>query len=158
MQTPTDPTCGYEVGDLHSLGGVAFEAGVYFKGQRIFIISDLGRGDEIWFDPTPESGDRFRDHKEAMTKCAVALGFDGPNPMDLFTEALIGVADCRMLAKRNRVSVSEALQAHINDIEASGLPLHPATWLHYYNHHRPHTGIGGLTPSARVHNVTGKYT
>lgn len=31
-------------------------------------------------------------------------------------------------------------------------------WLHYYNHHRPHTGIGGLTPSARVHNVTGKYS
>ncbi|WP_440714259.1 IS481 family transposase, partial [Gordonia sp. FQ] len=30
-------------------------------------------------------------------------------------------------------------------------------WLHYYNHHRPHTGIGGLVPSARVHNLTGKY-
>lgn len=31
------------------------------------------------------------------------------------------------------------------------------TWLHHYNHHRPHTGIGGQTPSARVHNLTGKY-
>ena len=31
------------------------------------------------------------------------------------------------------------------------------TWLHHYNHHRPHTGIGGQSPSARVHNVTGKY-
>ena len=30
-------------------------------------------------------------------------------------------------------------------------------WLHFYNHHRPHTGIGGLTPAARVHNLTGKY-
>ena len=30
------------------------------------------------------------------------------------------------------------------------------TWLHHYNHHRPHSGIGGLVPSARVHNVTGK--
>ena len=30
-------------------------------------------------------------------------------------------------------------------------------WLHQYNHHRPHTGIGGQAPSARVHNVTGKY-
>src|SRR5262249_16375836 len=29
--------------------------------------------------------------------------------------------------------------------------------LHSYNHHRPHTGIGGLTPVARVHNVTGNY-
>ena len=31
------------------------------------------------------------------------------------------------------------------------------TWLHHYNHHRPHTGIGGQVPSARVHNLTGKY-
>ena len=31
-------------------------------------------------------------------------------------------------------------------------------WLHHYNHHRPHTGIGGLTPAERVHNVTGNYT
>jgi transposase InsO family protein len=23
-------------------------------------------------------------------------------------------------------------------------------WLHFYNHHRPHTGIGGLTPADRV--------
>lgn len=31
-------------------------------------------------------------------------------------------------------------------------------WLHHYNHHRPHTGIGGQTPSDRVHNLTGNYT
>ncbi len=31
-------------------------------------------------------------------------------------------------------------------------------WLHHYNHHRPHTGIGGQTPSERVHNLTGNYT
>jgi len=29
-------------------------------------------------------------------------------------------------------------------------------WLHHYNHHRPHSGIGGQTPAARVHNLTGK--
>jgi transposase InsO family protein len=33
-----------------------------------------------------------------------------------------------------------------------------AAWLHTYNHHRPHTGIGGLTPAQRVHNVTGNYS
>jgi transposase InsO family protein len=33
-----------------------------------------------------------------------------------------------------------------------------AAWLHFYNHHRPHTGIGGLVPADRVHNVTGNYT
>ena len=31
-----------------------------------------------------------------------------------------------------------------------------ADWLHFYNHHRPHTGIGGLVPADRVHNVTGQ--
>lgn len=31
-----------------------------------------------------------------------------------------------------------------------------ADWLHHYNHHRPHTGIGGSTPAERVHNLTGK--
>ncbi|MDR7294111.1 IS481 family transposase [Pseudoglutamicibacter albus] len=30
-------------------------------------------------------------------------------------------------------------------------------WLHHYNHHRPHTGIGGQTPAQRVHNLTGNY-
>jgi transposase InsO family protein len=30
-------------------------------------------------------------------------------------------------------------------------------WLHHYNHHRPHTGIGGLVPSARVHNLPRNY-
>lgn len=31
-------------------------------------------------------------------------------------------------------------------------------WLHHYNHHRPHTGIGGVRPSDRVHNLTGNYS
>jgi len=31
-------------------------------------------------------------------------------------------------------------------------------WLHNYNHHRPHTGIGGQVPSDRVHNLTGNYS
>jgi transposase InsO family protein len=33
-----------------------------------------------------------------------------------------------------------------------------ADWLHHYNHHRPHTGIGGATPASRVHNLPGKYS
>ncbi|MBN3496234.1 transposase, partial [Arthrobacter pascens] len=31
-------------------------------------------------------------------------------------------------------------------------------WLHQYNHHRTHTGIGGKTPISRVHNLRGNYT
>jgi transposase InsO family protein len=30
------------------------------------------------------------------------------------------------------------------------------SWIHSYNHHRPHTGIGGKSPIQRVHNVSGK--
>ena len=32
------------------------------------------------------------------------------------------------------------------------------SWLHHYNHHRPHTGIEGLSPIERVHNVRESYT
>jgi len=32
------------------------------------------------------------------------------------------------------------------------------TWLHHYNHHRPHSGIGGHSPIDRVHNVSGSYS
>ncbi|MBN9131530.1 MAG: transposase, partial [Paenarthrobacter ureafaciens] len=31
-------------------------------------------------------------------------------------------------------------------------------WLHHYNQHRTHTGIGGKTPISRVHNLRGNYT
>jgi transposase InsO family protein len=31
-------------------------------------------------------------------------------------------------------------------------------WIHDYNHHRPHTALGGLSPIDRVHNVNGKNT
>jgi len=31
-------------------------------------------------------------------------------------------------------------------------------WVHHYNHHRAHTGIGGAVPSDRVHNLTGRYS
>ena len=31
------------------------------------------------------------------------------------------------------------------------------TWLHHYNHHRPHTALNGQTPASRIHNLTGKY-
>ena len=31
-------------------------------------------------------------------------------------------------------------------------------WIHWYNHHRHHTGIGGLTPASRVHNLYGNYS
>ena len=42
-------------------------------------------------------------------------------------------------------------------ISDEGLVILQARY-HHYNHHRPHTGIGGQTPSERVHNVTGKYS
>ncbi|MEV4624657.1 IS481 family transposase [Asanoa sp. NPDC049573] len=31
-------------------------------------------------------------------------------------------------------------------------------WLHHYNHHRPHTAVGGRPPITRLTNVPGQYT
>ncbi|UKA75010.1 IS481 family transposase [Arthrobacter sp. FW306-07-I] len=31
-------------------------------------------------------------------------------------------------------------------------------WLHHYNHHRPHTAIGGHPPISRLTNLPGQYT
>jgi transposase InsO family protein len=31
-------------------------------------------------------------------------------------------------------------------------------WLHHYNHHRPHTALGNLSPISRCTNVTEQYT
>jgi transposase InsO family protein len=32
------------------------------------------------------------------------------------------------------------------------------SWLHIYNHHRPHTALGGRPPASRVTNLSGQYT
>jgi transposase InsO family protein len=56
----------------------------------------------------------------------------------------------------NRTIVAEWAYAEVylsNDARSATY----ANWLHTYNHHRPHTGIRGLTPAERVHNVTGNY-
>ncbi|MEZ5209653.1 IS481 family transposase [Gordonia sp. PP30] len=57
----------------------------------------------------------------------------------------------------NRTLAAEWAYAapYTSDTERAAAYQH---WLHHYNHHRPHTGIGGLVPSARVHNLTGKYS
>ena len=31
-------------------------------------------------------------------------------------------------------------------------------WLHQYNHHRPHSALGGLPPISRLHNLAGHHT
>ena len=57
----------------------------------------------------------------------------------------------------NRTLAAEWAYAQIylsNDARAATY----SAWLHFYNHHRPHTGIGGLVPADRVHNVTGNYS
>lgn len=57
----------------------------------------------------------------------------------------------------NRTLDAEWAYARVYASEAERAEAYEA-WVHDYNFHRPHTGIGGLTPSARVHNLTGKYT
>ena len=57
----------------------------------------------------------------------------------------------------NRTLATEWAYARPYANEQDREATYPA-WLHHYNHHRPHTGIGGQVPSTRVHNLTGNYT
>jgi transposase InsO family protein len=56
----------------------------------------------------------------------------------------------------NRTMTSEWAYAHTYLSETARAATYN-TWLHTYNHHRPHTGIDGLVPADRVHNLTGNY-
>ena len=56
----------------------------------------------------------------------------------------------------NRTLATEWAYAHPYASDDARAETYP-DWLHHYNHHRPHTGIGGLTPADRVHNLTGNY-
>ena len=56
----------------------------------------------------------------------------------------------------NRTLAAEWAYAHPWSSEAEREAAY-ARWLHTYNHHRPHTGIGGQVPADRVHNLPGKY-
>jgi transposase InsO family protein len=55
----------------------------------------------------------------------------------------------------NRTLATEWAYATMYRTETARSATYDA-WLHHYNHHRPHTGIGGLVPAARVPNLTGK--
>ncbi|MGL3151891.1 IS481 family transposase, partial [Microbacterium sp. A82] len=55
----------------------------------------------------------------------------------------------------HRTLAFEWAYAHHYDSDAARAATYQA-WIHSYNHHRPHTGIGGLSPIDRVHNVSGK--
>jgi transposase InsO family protein len=57
----------------------------------------------------------------------------------------------------NRTLATEWAYATSYSTDEARAAEYPA-WLHHYNHHRPHTGIGGTTPASRVHNLTGNYT
>ena len=57
----------------------------------------------------------------------------------------------------NRTLASEWAYAEPYPSDEARSATYP-DWLHNYNHHRPHTGIGGQTPADRVHNLTGNYS
>jgi transposase InsO family protein len=56
----------------------------------------------------------------------------------------------------NRTMTSEWAFAQLFTSEADRRDAFPA-WLHTYNHHRPHTGIGGHPPISRLTNLAGQY-
>jgi transposase InsO family protein len=59
----------------------------------------------------------------------------------------------------NRTLAAEWAYAQTYLSEADRATTYPE-WLHHYNHHRPHTGIGGKSPVERlsVHNLPRNYT
>ena len=57
----------------------------------------------------------------------------------------------------NRTLATEWAYARPYISEAERAASYP-DWLHAYNHHRTHTGIGGKTPISRVHNLPGNYS
>ena len=56
----------------------------------------------------------------------------------------------------NRTMTSEWAFAQLFTSENDRRTAFPA-WLHAYNHHRPHTGIGGHPPISRLVNLPGQY-
>jgi transposase InsO family protein len=56
----------------------------------------------------------------------------------------------------NRTMTSEWAFAQFFTSEADRRAAFPG-WLHAYNHHRPHTGIGGHPPISRLTNLPGQY-
>jgi transposase InsO family protein len=56
----------------------------------------------------------------------------------------------------NRTMTSEWAFAQFFTSEADRRAAFPG-WLHTYNHHRPHTGIGGHPPVSRLTNLPGQY-
>jgi len=63
----------------------------------------------------------------------------------------------RSIERFNRTLATEWADAEVYLSDEARAATY-ADWLHFHNHHRPHTGIGGLVPADRVHNVTGNYT
>lgn len=59
----------------------------------------------------------------------------------------------------NRTLATEWAYAHTYTSDEARAATYD-DWLHHYNHHRTHTGIGGKTPieRLRVHNLPGNYT
>lgn len=57
----------------------------------------------------------------------------------------------------NRTLAAECAYATIYNSEEARVADYPR-WLHYYSHHRPHSGISGDVPAARVRNLSGNYT
>ncbi|TFB64433.1 hypothetical protein E3N86_03390 [Cryobacterium sp. Hz7] len=54
----------------------------------------------------------------------------------------------------HRAALHEAVGAAPHRLPPEAAAIYQ-DWIHSYNHHRPHTGIGGKSPINRAHNVSG---
>ena len=57
----------------------------------------------------------------------------------------------------HRTLINEWAYARLYTSESARRAALPA-WLHRYNHHRPHTALGGSSPISRCPNVSGQNT
>lgn len=80
----------------------------------------------------------------------------GPKTRHLFTRPYRPQTNGKIERFHRTLAAEWAYADHYHSDDARAATYQ--AWIHHYNHHRPHTGISGLTPSERVHNVRGKNT
>lgn len=86
---------------------------------------------------------------EAAANTLVLAGLDVRHGATLLSDGHVARNDTAIETERRA-----APRTYESDADRAA--SYPA-WLHLYDHHRPHTGIDGLTPAQPVHNVLGNY-
>lgn len=93
------------------------------------------------------------DNGSAYRSRLLAKTLDAQNIKHIFTRPYRPQAGGKV-ERFNRTLAAEWVYADTYGSEAARAATYQR-WLHTYNHHRPHTALGGLSPAKVVHNLTG---